>query len=368
MDTRSRSMKTAAVCIIALLAACSTLYVFSDIGSADAAYTVTDGAGNEFTFESTPEHIATIGVGVTATAIQIGALDKIVVCDKYSKSYDYEVFEDLHTAISNGEIRANGSAYSSGHDSVVADVVYAADNGNFDKNKDIVILTGSFTTLENLITKLKDAGIKNILIWQDVKDYSALISFVSSVSVAINGKETEYVSKMTYLSDYIAEKLEGVTKAKGIYTTYSSGDYKVGNTGSLANSMILAAGGESVSIDADKSSTYGDKNTLAKFITNNPGIIVFMDNSVASNSNYVSEIESMSTGVTKVALDPLWNNYSIASMDGVWTMACALYPDIFEGDVPEVESKNNDNLVLYAGAAIAAVAIIGIVAFVMMRK
>lgn len=353
------------VSVLAVSALCAVIPSESDAAS---GYSFTDGTGTEYSFDKAPEHIATVGAGITATAIQIGALDKIVVCDKYSKTYDYEVFKDLQKNISEGKVRANGSAYSSGHADLKADLVYMADQDKFDKEKDIVILTGSFSTLSSLVTALKDAGFKTVLQWQDIKDYGDLIGFVTNVSIAINGEKTDYVDQMDNLSKYISSHLEGVAKKNAVYVTYSSGDYKVGNTGSLANSMILAAGGNSVSVDASKSATYGDKNTLAKFVTDNPGIVIFMDNSVASDQSRVNEIGSMSDDQTKVALQPLWNNYSIASMDGVWTMACAMYPDIFSGDVPTVESDDEDNLILYVGAGIAFVAIIGVAAFIFMRK
>ena len=359
-------MAFAMVSVLAVSALCAVIPSDSDAAS---GYSFTDGTGTEYTFEKAPEHIATVGAGITATAIQIGALDKIVVCDKYSKTYDYDVFKDLQKNIADGKVRANGSAYTSGHSDLKADLVYMADElKKFDKEKDIVILTGSFSTLSALVSDLKDAGFKNVLQWQDIKDYGDLIGFVTNVSIAINGEKTDYVDQMENLSKYIDSHLEGVTKRNAVYVTYSSGDYKVGNTGSLANSMILAAGGDSVSIDDSKKATYGDKNTLAKFVTDNPGIVIFMDNSVASDQSRVNEIGAMSSDQTKVALQPLWNNYSIASMDGVWTMACAMYPDIFSGDVPTVESDEEDNFLLYACAGIAFVAIIGVVAFIFMRK
>ena len=65
----------------------------------------------------------------------------------------------------------------------------------------------------------------------------------------------------------------------------------------------------------------------------------------------------------------LWNNYSIESMNGVWTMACSMYPDYFEGDVPEVNTDGGPNVVLYAiVGAVAAIVIVGAVMFLMKRK
>ena len=54
-------------------------------------------------------------------------------------------------------------------------------------------------------------------------------------------------------------------------------------------------------------------------------------------------------------------------MNGVWTMACAMYPDIFEGDVPTIPSEESDTL-LYVAAVVVVVAIIAVIAVIFMRK
>ena len=357
--------------VIGMLFASTAVCVFADDGDAASSYTVTDGQGTEFSFSEAPSHIVTAGTGISATAIQIGSLSKIVVCDKYTKTNTSSVFADLQTKINNNEVRANGSCYSSGQADLKADIVYVTDNGGFDKAKDAIILTGSFTTLQSLVDELRTLGYQKVMVWKDITDYADLVGFIRSVSLAINGEVTSYVAQMENLSEYISSHLSGVEKKGALYTTYSSSDYKVGNNGSLANSMIVAAGGTSITVDGTKSgSTYGDKATLTKFIVDNPTVVIFLDNSIAKDSSKVAEVTEMcgSTEHTMVALDPLWNNYSIASMDGVWAMACAMYPDIFHGDIPTVNGGSNDNTVLYIGAAVAAVAIIGVAGFIFMRR
>ena len=48
-------------------------------------------------------------------------------------------------------------------------------------------------------------------------------------------------------------------------------------------------------------------------------------------------------------------------------MACAMYPDIFEGEVPTIPSEESNTL-LYVGAVIVVVAIIAVIAVLFMRK
>ena len=68
-----------------------------------------------------------------------------------------------------------------------------------------------------------------------------------------------------------------------------------------------------------------------------------------------------------VELDGLWNNYSIDSKDGVWTMACAMYPDYFSGDVPTVKAEQ-DNILLYAAVGAGTAIVVIIAAVFLLRR
>ena len=81
-------MKTKVLAIVTLLLAVSVVcMVPSDDSDASLpSIEVKDGFGTEFTFDGPVDKVISIGVGVTATVIGVGALDKIVVCDSYSKT------------------------------------------------------------------------------------------------------------------------------------------------------------------------------------------------------------------------------------------------------------------------------------------
>ena len=309
---------------------------------------------------------------MTATAIQLGDLSKIVVCDNYSKADTSSVFDDLRSAVNDGKIAANGNIYSSGKSSLLADLVDAADTakgGVFNKETDLIIITGSDTYVPSIITQLKDDyGFKKILSWCDITDYSALISFVSSYSLAIDGKVSDYVNKMNDQATSIASKLTGVEKRDAFYVTYSGSAYKVGNTGSLANSMIIAAGGNSVTVDSTKSATY--EANLTEIMENHQNAVIFLDSSIYSDEAKLTTVKnSVGSSATLVNLNPLWNNYSIASMDGVMEMAKAMYPDIFGGDPSDDDSEGSgSNTLVYVGAAAIVIIAIAGVAFFLMRK
>ena len=55
-------------------------------------------------------------------------------------------------------------------------------------------------------------------------------------------------------------------------------------------------------------------------------------------------------------------------MTGVWTMACAMYPDTFEGDVPTVEEPKKNNTALYIGIGVGAAAVVLVAGILFLRK
>ena len=364
----------ATVALIAALTMMSSVFfiAMADDSSASAPVTVTDGVGDTFTFDVPPEKMVTLGKGFTATAIHMDLLDRIVVCDKYSKTDADKLFDPLKEKIKNEEIRANGSTYSSGISDVIADIVYSTEHDCFDKDKDVIFLTGTIANMTSLKDKLVKDGFKNILCWENATDYDKIIDFVSIMSKVMYGADSDLVKQMRNVVDHIDKVLASkadFVKREAFYVTLYSGNMCVGNTGSLANSMILAAGGNSVTVDPSiPNSVYA--TSLTKLVENyGDDVVIFVDNQIASNEGKMKDLRTqVGNDVQLVPLKPLWNNFSSDSMDGVWAMACAMYPDYFEGDVPAAPPSTQDNTVIYAIAGIMGVAVIGIVAFFFIRK
>ena len=373
--------KIAAAFFIMTLAATAVLIIPIDDSSAADAITVTDGRGTSVKFDEVASHVVTCGKGPTATVIQLGQLDKIVVCDSYSKNGTEEVFNDLKTRIAEGKVKADGNVYSSGLDAFKTNVIAAADTekgGTFDKDKDVIILTASAANNTSLNTYFSTAGFKKILIWDSITEYDQIIDFATAVSKVLTGSVSDKVKSMELVEKTISDKLteKGVAEAdkmKSIYIRVSSSNLALGNTGSLTTSMIDAAGGKNLGKDSEKASpTYTISASVLTTMRSDNGtdkIVVFLDTTVTDEK--LTEIQNAmgTTNTTYVKLNGLWNNYSIDSKDGVWTMACALYPDYFEGDVPEVKAEGNNNIVLYAavGGGVAVVALIAAV-FLMRRR
>ena len=364
----------ATIALIAALTMMSSVFfiAMADDSSASAPVTVTDGVGDTFTFDVPPENMVTLGKGFTATAIHMDLLDRIVVCDKYSKTDTDKLFDPLRDKIEKGSIRANGSTYSSGISDVIADIVYFTDLNHFDKDKDVIFLTGTIANMTSLKDKLVKDGFKNILCWENATDYDKIIDFVSTMSKVMYGADSDLVRQMRNVVDHINDVLDSkadFVKREAFYVTLYSGNMCVGNTGSLANSMILAAGGNSVTVDPSiPNSVYA--TSLTKLVEKyGNDVVIFVDNQIASNEGKMKDLRTqVGNDVQLVPLKPLWNNFSSDSMDGVWAMACAMYPGYFEGDVPAAPPSTQDNTVIYAIAGIMGVVVIGIVAFFFIRK
>ncbi|MCQ2071247.1 MAG: hypothetical protein MJZ68_08965 [archaeon] len=371
MQNKYQSMGAIVLVMAMVFAFAVTPVVSVDASDMDPSITVVDGKGNTVSFDKVPDHIITIGKGVTATAIEIGVLDKILVCDSYSAKASEDVYSTLKEKVAAGTIKANGTVYSSGKAALITDIVDAADiekMGKFDKTSDAVFITGSDTYITGIIETLNEYGFTKILAWNDIVDYKDIAEFIKTVSIVSKGTVDPAVEKMVSLTDVITTKLVSKEKRDAFYVTYSGGTFKVGNTGSLANSMIIAAGGNSVTVDSSKTGSTYEAN-ITELREKYPTAVIFIDNSINSNVANLDNLRTQLGGNLDdvVPLNSLWNNYCVESMDGVWTMACAMYPDVFGGDTPATEDSKDDSMI-YIVAVIVAIAVIGVVGFLYIRK
>ncbi len=364
-------MKMKAFVLAAVLLAAAAIGIAASGSDASSGIEVKDGLGNSFSFDGPVDRIITIGVGPTACAVRVGAIDKIAVCDSYSRNSSASLFDELREKVAAGEIAAGGNIYSSGKAQLQADIIDAADpeTGSFDRDKDVVFVTGSDVYRANIVPFLQEKGFRNILQWYDITEYAGIIGFAKTISLVSTGSVHSSILQMENLIGEISGTLEkaGKEKAKAFYVTYSGSAFKVGNAGSLATSMIIAAGGDAVTVDPSKPGTTYEAN-LTDIVSENRGVIVFADNSIAGNPDRLSDLRTrIGSEVAVVPLQAIWNNYTIESMDGVWTMACAMYPGLFSGDVP-VAHADKANTALYAGIGAAVVAIAAAAAYAFMKR
>ena len=335
---------------------------------------VTDGLGNEFVFDDIPKKIVTMGKGFTSTAIELGQLDKIMVADSYSATDSDPIFDGLKEKIANGEVLADSSGYGSTLNLLVPNVAYMVDYYDLRNSEIAIFIAGSATFLKEANEALKKYGFNNVLCWYSVKNYEDVINFVETFSKVTTGTITDAASQMRGVAQYIDETLSEKTdfvKREAFAVTYSSNDFKIYSAGSISDSMIHAAGGISISDNPNSGTTsYGNKadvlNLVAEYGTD---VVIFVDNSVISKGLLSDLRDAVGSDVKLVHLDPLWNNFGIRCMDGVWAMACAMYPDTFSGDVPELSDDSDDNnVVLYVTIGVVSALVVGLIAFFFIKK
>ena len=370
MESKVSSLAIALVACILLGAMVPCL---SEDVDAEYHLTVTDGMGHIYDLDRIPSKIVTIGSGLTATAIELDLLDRMIVCDRYSVLDNHELFNDLRNKVNNDEIRANGSAYSTGLESIKIDIWTMTEEFDLAEGKDVydvaIFITGLPTSLNFLYEDLTNSryNYKYVFCWDDIDSYDSLVDLVRTMSLVMKGEVDEHVTQMTEIPTFIDTILSATPDLKvrdAFYVTYSGGELKVGNEGSLANSMISAAGGHSITTDTSKAKTYAI-NIPRLLEDHGSDVVIFVDNVLASNESNMDVLRKALGGrdVTLVRLDPLWNNYCVESMNGVWAMACAMYPDHFEGEVPFMDNDYEEDTGMYIIAGSVGAAMIAVLAF-----
>jgi len=327
-----------------------------------ASVIVTDGIGSTFSLEGPADRIITVGTGITATAIGVGSLNKISVCDNYAYNNKDPIFDGLRELVSEGKVLAGGNIYSSGIDQLKKDIIYVSDpdSGNFDREKDVVVVTGSETYRNNIVPYLKENGFRNVMQWSDITEYSDIIGFAETVSMVCSGKVVKAVDDMRFVTEYVEDTLERESPEKkdAFYVTFSANVFKVGNKGSLATSMVVEAGGNAFTVDpSQKGSTY--EANITDLVSKHPGCLVFVDNSIVSDQDKLKMLSAQVGDQGRlVPLQSIWNNYTLKSSEGLWTMACAMYPDLFDGDVPSVDDYDEVGILGYFLAGLAMVIVV----------
>ncbi|MBQ8179491.1 MAG: ABC transporter substrate-binding protein [Candidatus Methanomethylophilaceae archaeon] len=354
---------------VILTASVTTVIASDGADAAQSTVTVTDGTGRTFTFEGPVDSIVTIGVGVTATVIDLGALDRIVVCDSYSRNNPDSVFDGLRERVDRGLASAGGNIYDSGKDQLRNDIVDAADpgTGTFDRERDVVFVTGSDAYRANIVPYLEDKGFVNVMQWYNITGYDDLVRFAETVSLVCTGHVEPVVGRMVDMVDYIDSTVSasGHDRAEAFYVTHSGGSFRVGNTDSVSTSMISAAGGDVVTLDPDEMATTYVAN-ITELVDGHPGVTVFVDDVIASDPGRLESLMRLTGDSTVVPLDQIWNNYSTLSIDGVWMMASAMYPDLFDGDVPDLSSDGSD-VTVYLLASLAVASLICVLSVPFLR-
>ncbi|MCL2295744.1 MAG: hypothetical protein FWC29_01505 [Methanomassiliicoccaceae archaeon] len=341
---------------------------FSDVSDGAEPAVITDGTGRTFVYNEPTEHIVTMGYASTLTVAMLGEIDKIIAVDTYS-TYEYtkdERLKDLD-AVNLGSIYA-----ASNNDKIVTQFAQWVQAGKMSLD-DTIILTAysNANVLRNLL--MNEVGFTHVLIYLSITTYEQIVDFVRSMSIIVTGEVSRIVDDMNLVKETIDDRLEGITeKAKGlgVWYTASSGEFSVGNRGSITVSLIEAAGGINVAYNSSvSSSTYGDKSKIIQLVEANPDVVIFLSASYSKSvGDFRNEVLGGNSSVKILLIDKNWNNYDPDAAEGLWAFACAMYPDLFEGPAPHTEESSGSNLLMFAAAGTALAVVILIAAYFLMRR
>lgn len=356
------------ICISALFVGGLPFIMASGTSDATEPFTITDSTGNEIEYTEPAERLVTLGYAYTLTVTILGGMDRIIATDSFS-THEYTGDDRL------AELNATnlGTSYTTDNTKkMLVQFIQWVDEGKMSLDDTIIMTKYSATAI--LYQDLKDNGFTKVLMYDEITDYDQIVELVEGLSKIVTGGVDSIVDDMRHVKEEIKERLEGVeTDGKGIGLWYvaSTGTFTIHNYGSLTVSLIESAGGTNIGYSDNGARRYGDINAAIQLIDENPGTVIFLpDNYLRENTmnDFRNAYLGSDESVVLVHVQQSWNNYCPDAMYGLWAFACAMYPDIFEGEAPTAESSSDSNFMLYLAAGLIVVVIIAVGGFFFMRK
>ena len=311
---------TTALSILAI----STLVL--TVAGTDGAIQIEDDNGAAVRLDAPPDHIISIGIGVTTSIIGLGSIDKIVVCDSYSALSEGPKFDRLRDMVSDKRTLASGNLTSKGLEKLKADINNRIDEGLFNKDVDVVI---AMTSTPERLDFLKLDGFKNVLIWDtQMKSAKGIDEFIKYIGLICNSSAEDIPSiddTKASIDKYMSRN--SILPVKVQYIEYDNG-FKLGSDTSLQSLMIASAGGDP--------HTYGISGMtgtieidLGQYVRSYPETVFLVDSLIYDDAVRMEELkEIVGTDARMICYEELWKSCSFYSSECVRSLAEALYPGI----------------------------------------
>lgn len=377
--TKTKRYKMAAIMAISLFVISALVVAVPYSDADDSSFKITDTTGKEFTYSKPSDKVISFGYATSLTVAQCGQISKLYATDKYGK----EAFGEF-------DYTYTGTEYvpcTGGNKTVLFDtIVQAKDDGKISFDDTIILSTYSANVADDgLRSKLEAVGFTHVLFYGTMVDYDAVVNCVKGICLACGGEDLS--KQMTFVRDKVVDKLKEndnpKTDAIFIWNSATYG-WGYGNTGSISVALMDVAGANNIGYNSESSSSIVyNKNDIIQRLGNSPNAWIFLDSAVVRDyikghpgateqdaiNDFADQVLGGSTGDHKVLIvKRTWNNYDADAADGIWNMACALHPDLFEGDVPSYKSDNHQNLTPLIIGAVAAVAVVAIGAVLIIRR
>ena len=346
----------------------------TDSSGFEITYTL---SGTEYTvsYDGPDDEAVIFGYAIGKTVDQSGMHSKVYAADKYANN---AFSED-----GNDKVAELPTLYSSGNiDQIYATLVQAADDGHLDKENTTVILTTYVANSQSLRDKLADAGFTHVLFYGSIETYDQVVSCVSDIEKAL-GSSNGLADAMTQTEEDVTAALSGAEEKDFIYLWYSSTNGWGAKQSGLAVTLGETAAGNNAGYTSDSTSgTYYNENFIIQCLSSHPDCVIVLDSGYVRNyggsaEKFVNEFMGGSIGDhTLFVCEQEWNNYDPQFADGLKAFAAALHPDIYsESDVKVYSSSDFEDgssgsgigAAVYAGAAAAAIVLVGAVLWLRSR-
>lgn len=367
-------MRTALIAAIAVAAMLASVLAVCDVDGADSGFDVTDGEGRTFHFDSAAERIVTSGYAATVTVADAGHLDKIIATDKYS-TYEQsgdEKLKDLNAV-------DLGSFYgTSNDDGILVSLVNLVESGKMTRDDPIILI--NYDDNESLRAMLVESGFTKVLMWGEASSYQTVIDVVTAVSMIVSGSEPESLQHMNETISEVTAGVDGIdddSRTKALAVWYYNKEFVISSEG-IMGSMLSMCNADNIGYRAGVD-RYGDKALIVSLLEQNPGTIVFVNNSYFSAGNTLDDFyEEMFNGdrsVTVVPMGAQWNNCCPESADGLMSIAQCLYPEVFgeyQGEIGlpsrDAPDDGSGSMTAYVVLGVVIVIVAAALAVIVLRK
>lgn len=277
--------------------------------AAEGDFTIVDDRGVEFKFDSPFTKIASLGKPFTQIFYELGAGDKIVSIDTYSKDLNV-TFSDI-----DNKTWVGGSIFGLDPQMVLLD------------NPDVVI-TYAYTSssVTTRIAAMEALGLKVLAFYP--KSYNNVISLIENLGMIAGEtvKATELANQMIDVRNEVALKIASAETSPKVYFELMSYSESTVNIGSVSHSLIVMAGGTNVAQDATKGTTYKpDPETVISW---NSSIIIVEDLNSKTNQQILDLYNPAGNNVSVHRFTTGYNTYDLNLMRGLMEIAEYIHPEI----------------------------------------
>jgi iron complex transport system substrate-binding protein len=330
LDSRKRKLIAIALVAVLAVAAVAAALVLSSNNSTPKTSMVTDASGTEVTMDKVPERIVSGSPEVSEIVTSLGLTDKLVAVTEY---------DDYPAAVAS--LSNNGSIIGGFSDPSYEQTIAF--------NPDLVILSYSMSSHQNLAAQLRSAGYTVLMIYPaaDLSTAYKNIEMIGNVT-ATQDRAASLIEKMKSSVAGIADIVAGESKPNIMFITYAEDGFtNVWPAGgsTTTGEIIELAGGNNVFAEMDGYEMASEEVLKSKAATVDCIVMTIMystETPEEKNAWFKSDSiwkESPAVKNNKVYFltgqaENIFNRESVRTVDAVQLMAEILHPDAFTSKVP----------------------------------